>query len=59
VITVEQQLLTALKKLVSAVRTNHPGGYVKTADQIFDEAGHEALAAIDRAELRLVKADEA
>jgi hypothetical protein len=59
VITVEQQLLTALKKFVSAVRTNNPGGYAKTADQIFDEAGHEALIAIDRAELRLVKADEA
>lgn len=40
------ELLGALEKLLAAVRSNNPGGTPKTQDQIFAEAGHEAIAAI-------------
>jgi len=43
------ELLEALQKLLLSVRSNNEGGSIKTPDQIFAEAGYEAIAAIAKA----------
>lgn len=43
-------VLDALKALLWAVRSNNEDGSHKTADQIFAEAGHQAMQAIQKAE---------
>lgn len=43
------ELLDALKSLLLAVQSNNEGGSLKTPDQIFAEAGREAIAAIAKA----------
>lgn len=43
------ELLDALMKLLNAVRSNNEGGTAKTQDQIFEEAGHAAIDAINKA----------
>lgn len=42
-------LLAALRGLLAAVRSNHPDGTLKSADDIFAEAGHASIAAIAKA----------
>lgn len=45
-------LLAALESLLLAVRSNYEDGTPKTQDQIFSEAGHEAIAAISKAKAK-------
>lgn len=45
-------LLAALESLLLAVRSNNEDGSPKTQDQIFSEAGHEAIAAISKAKAK-------